>query len=317
MIAFVILVFVESQDVATPLPAALVQAAYEALGPRATVLVRPVDRETAAQALVGVGRQEGALAVARVSWAGGARLNGRVEVIVVETGRTQAQALAFEDSDPLPERGRALGLVLAALVRPEATSAPGDRAVPRPSEAVASVAPPPPPASPPRWALDAAVEGGFALGGAGSGAGGTVGFRWLPFRRVSFRLGARARFGQVGEAQATLLTLAGVAGVGVSVLEPRDGRRLGLGVRADALLLHESLSHLSSDDPESVRQGRMIPGASLLAEVRWSLSPVVSLLLAAGPEVAFGTTQVFVRQSQVAELAPFRAVIQGGLLATF
>ena len=70
MIAFVILVFVESQDVATPLPAALVQAAQEALGPRATVLVRPVDREMTDQVLVGLGRQEGALAVARVSWAG-------------------------------------------------------------------------------------------------------------------------------------------------------------------------------------------------------------------------------------------------------
>jgi len=33
--------------------------------------------------------------------------------------------------------------------------------------------------------------------------------------------------------------------------------------------------------------------------------------------VAFGTTHVFVREVEVAELAPLRAVIQGGLMAAF
>ena len=61
------------------------------------------------------------------------------------------------------------------------------------------------------------------------------------------------------------------------------GRRgpFRLGVRADALLLYESLSHLSSDDPEPVRRGRLVPGATALAEARWSLSPSVALFAAA------------------------------------
>jgi hypothetical protein len=82
-------------------------------------------------------------------------------------------------------------------------------------------------------------------------------------------------------------------------------------------LLYESISHLSSDDPEPVRRGRLVPGASVVAELYWSLSPAVSLLLAAGPEVAFGTTHVFVHQSEVAELGPLRLVIQAGVLASF
>jgi hypothetical protein len=40
-------------------------------------------------------------------------------------------------------------------------------------------------------------------------------------------------------------------------------------------------------------------------------------LLAAGPEVAWGTTRVFVRQTEVAHLSPVRVAVQAGLVASF
>ena len=318
MIPFIIFLFVEAPELTTPWPDALARAAEEALGSSATVSVRSFERDTPAPALVARARQEGAGAVARVSWAGTQRSHARLEVTLVANGRTVAEALTFEGADPLAERGRSLGLVLAALIKRERSAGDEPRAeTPRPDAPVTVSSPSPPTAPPPRWALDAAAEAGLAAWGAGSGAGGTVGLRWLASRRVGFRVGARGRFGQVGAAQGALMTLSGAAGVTVSLLQPRDGGRLGFGVRGEALLLYESISHLSSDDPEPVRRGRLVPGASVVAELYWSLSPAVSLLLAAGPEVAFGTTHVFVHQSEVAELGPLRLVIQAGVLASF
>src|SRR5581483_604065 len=173
-------------------------------------------------------------------------------------------------------------------------------------------APPAAPAAAPRWALDAAAEGGLAIGGSGSGAGGALGLRWQALRRVGLRLGVAGRFGQIGQAHATMMTFSAAGGVIASVLEPRPDRRLALALRADALLLYETLSHFSSDNDQPVRQGRLVPGATVMAELRWSLGTAAALLLAAGPEVVFGTTRVFVHDAEVTTLAPVRAVVLGG-----
>jgi hypothetical protein len=319
VIPFIIFLFVDAQDVTTAWPAALARAAEEALGSGATVSVRSFEHDTPAPTLIAEAQREGAAAVARVSWAGAQRSHARLEVTLIENGRTLAEGLTFEGSDPLAERGRSLGLVLAALVKRQRSANAEPRAeTPGPGAPVATTSSPPTPtAASPRWALDAAAEAALAASGAGSGVGGAVGLRWLASRRVGVRVGARGRFGQVGAAQGALTTLSGAAGVTVSVLQPGDGERLGLGVRGEALLLYESISHLSSDDPEPVRRGRLLPGASVVGELSWSLSPAVSLLLAAGPEVAFGTTHVFVHQAEVAELGSLRLVIQAGVLASF
>ena len=47
------------------------------------------------------------------------------------------------------------------------------------------------------------------------------------------------------------------------------------------------------------------------------MSPTLALLLAGGAEVAFGRTDVIVHLQKVAELAPFRLVVQAGLVAQF
>jgi hypothetical protein len=321
VIALLILVFVDAHDAATPLPGALARAAEEALGSGVSVSIRTVEQPPPIAGLADAGRAERAAAVARIAWTDERRTQARLEVIGAEGGPTRASNIAFADSDPLAERGRALGLVLAALVAPEKQARlereAAARGVAAPAPTVV-VAPPPPSTAPPRrFALDAAVEGGFALDGDGSGVGGALGLRWFAGHRLGLRAGVQARFGEVASAQATSLDLAAAVGLMMSVIPPSDERRFGLAVRADALLLYQSLSHLSQDDVAPVQSGRILPGAAALLEGQWAVSPTLALLLAGGAEIAFGRTDVIVHLQKVAELAPFRLMVQGGLVAQF
>ena len=322
MIALLILVFVDAHDAATPLPGALARAAEEALGSGVSVSIRTLDRPSPVTALADAARPEHAAAVARIAWSDERRSEARLEVMGADGGPTRASTIAFADSDPLAERGRALGLVLAALLAPEKQAHLEREAAARavtaaPAPTVVTSPPPSPPSQRHRLALDAAVAGGFALAGDGSGVGGALGLRWYAGRRLGLRAGVQARFGEVASAQATSLDLAAAAGLVVSVIPPSDERRFGLAVRADALLLYQSLSHLSRDDAAPAQGGRVLPGAAALLEGQWAVSPTLALLLGGGAEIAFGRTDVVVHLQKVAELAPFRLVVQGGLAAQF
>ena len=323
MIALLILVFVDAHDAATPLPGALARAAEEALGSGARVSIRTLDRPWPIMGLADAGRAEHAAAVARIAWTDERRTEARLEVIGADGGPTRASNIVFADSDPLAERGRALGLVLAALVAPEKqarlereAAAPREIAAPAPTV----VASPPPPLSsapPRRFALDAAAVGGFALAGDGSGVGGTLACAGMPpagsgcgsaGRRASARSPARRPPRWIWRPPRVW---------SVSVIPPSDERRFGLAIRADALLLYQSLSHLSQDDAAPAQSGRALPGAAALLEGQWAVSPTLALLLGGGAEIAFGRTDVIVHLQKVAELAPFRLVVQGGLVAQF
>jgi hypothetical protein len=316
VIPLVIIVFIDAHDAATALPAALTRAVEHALRIRPTVAVwQPAaDPEPS---LAERGRAAGSTVAARISWNDQTQLDARVEVVHVETGRADVRRVVFEPSDALAERGRTLGLLLASVIDPEARGA-AERAPPTPQpEQPPILASAPEPTAHHAWTVDAAAEGGFALGGSGSGMGGAAGVRWSLGRRLALRVGARGRFGHVGQAQASSSALAISAGALLAPLPADQNQRLGFAVRAEAMLLIESLTHLSSDDPEPVRQGHVLPGMCLLAEGFVRISPSVGLFAAAGPELAFGRTDVYVGPNRVAELAPLRLVVQAGLLAQF
>jgi hypothetical protein len=318
VVSLIILVFIEAQDPAPDLIAVLERTAEDALGPRTSVSVRPIVSDIPDSALIEIGHARRAWAVARVAWRGAQGLKARIDITLLDEGRSLSQPLTFEGSDPARERWRALGLVLASTLTKDAESHRGEArpdAAPMPA---LTLSPVPVPSSPqPGWGLDAAAEGGFPVDGAGTGAGGTLGLRWLAGGYAGLRAGVRARFSGVDAAQATMLGLAATLGGIFDLMHVGTDRRLVLAARADVMLLYEALSHLSPDDAARVRQARLLPGASALAEVRWSLSPTLALSLAAGPEVAFGTTRVFVHETEVNRLSPLRVVVQGGLVASF
>ena len=161
------------------------------------------------------------------------------------------------------------------------------------------------------------MESGIAVGGAGSGFGGAVGLGRRLTDRLRWRLGARARFGDVGEAQASALSAGLAAGLGFTARRAAERERLEVDLHLNALLLYEALSHFSSDDVDRVQRGRFLPGASLAVEAVYWLAPGAGVFLGAGPEVAFGRTDVVVHLQRVAELVPLRVSICGGLRMTF
>lgn len=327
MITFSILVLVGVQGDAPAFLASMSSAAERALGPGAEISVRTIADGTPDEEVIEAGRAARAGAVVRVRWVDGELLRARLEVTVLASSRHAVETLAFSPVDPLAERGRAIGLVIASLLRPdvepqvERTAAADERPAAAPiSPAAAAAAVPAAPTIAPashHRALDAAVEGGVAVGEQGSSWGGAFGYRWRPWPRLGGRIGMRARFGEVTEAQSSSLSAAIAAGLIGALVTSGDDRRFGLALRADALLLYESLSHLSDDDPTSVRRGRWLPGAALLAEASWAFGSNVAITFGSGAELAFGRTDVYVRQLKVAELAPLRFLLQGGLLVWF
>jgi hypothetical protein len=323
LIPLVILVFIDAHDAGTPLPIAIARAAEDALGVQTRVSIRTLPNDptlAASTALIDAGRAEHAAAVARIAWADDRRSEARLEILATEGRPARSSTIAFDASDPIEERGRAIGLVLAALLAPEKQARlqqeKAARSEAAPALAAAS-APPAPPSAPRHFALDAAAASGFAVDGVGSGMGGAIGLRWQPGKRIGARLGAQARFGEVSRALASTMDLAAAAGLVLFVVAPSEEHRLALAFRADALLLYESLSHLSQDDPEPVRGARLLPGATGLVEGQLALSPTLALMLSGGAELAFGRTDVFLHQEKVAELAPLRVVVQAGLVARF
>ena len=326
VVALFILVFLDAQDAGTQLPQGLVHAVEQALGPTATVSVRPLPAGVDERTLLTAARGEHAAVIARVNWSDVQRLQGTLELRVLADDRRVSQPFTFQAADPLLERGRALGLFIAALLAPPGT----DRRAPPRDEATArtEVAPEPPvsaavserasaPSPVGDWFLDAAAEGGIAVGGAGSGWGGTIGLGRRFAGRFGWRIGARARFGEVANAQADDLSAGLSMGVLVSMRQAAEGERVEIDLRLDGLLLYEALSHLSPDDVERVSRGRLVPGVGLVAEGRYLLRPGAAVILGAGPEVAFGRTDVFVHQGKVAELVPLRVAIHAGLRIAF
>ena len=318
MIALLILVFVDARDADSPLPGALARAAEEALGPDVSISIRKLAADQPMAALVESGRAEHAAFVARVTWSDERRSSARLEIAAGDGDVSRHSEIAFDGSDPLAEQGRALGLVLAALIAPE-KQARIERArppPPPPAAVVASIAPPAP--APARhFAIDAAAEGGFAFSGAGSGVGGAIGFRWHPANRVDLRIGFQARFGEVGSAQATELDMTAAAGLALYLVAPSDARRFALALRADAMFVYQSLNHLSSDDPGPSARAVRSRARACWRRASRALSPTLALALDVGPEAVFGRTDVYVRGEKVAEIAPLRLVVAGGLIARF
>jgi hypothetical protein len=165
-------------------------------------------------------------------------------------------------------------------------------------------------------ALEAFGSGALAVGGEGAGVGGGLGARLVPSERWGLHLGARARFGSIARAQSSSLELGAAAGAFVSLLSGA-AHAPDLDLRLDALLLWESLTHFSADDPTPVRQARFLPGAATALELAWPRGAPTAFHLAAGIEVAAGRTDVVVHRVKVTDLSPWRAVAELGFRTRF
>jgi hypothetical protein len=90
-----------------------------------------------------------------------------------------------------------------------------------------------------------------------------------------------------------------------------------LGVRADALLLVESLTHFDTDDPAPDRHSRVLPAADARLEASCLFTPGGAIVFATGPEIAMGTTDVYLNGRAVTKLPPLRLVVDVGIRVRF
>jgi hypothetical protein len=317
-VLLVFLVFVASADRGDEVTTSLAAALTQALGPDASVVLDvyrgppPTD-----MALAQAAHERRAGAVARISWSDPDHTRVAADLFVTARGDLLHRELTFTAHDSPAERGRAVGLVLAALLRgargPEARGP--DPASPPSSAAVAAAVDHKEVAGGPH-----AIEGfghlAVALGGAGTGLGGGLAARIYGTNGWGARLGLHARGGSVAEAQATSLSVALALG-GLRTLRDGGGPGWDLAARADLLLLYEAITHFSDDDPSPVRQGRFLPGAAALLEAQWRWAPGACLHLGLGLEAAFGATRIVVRGSEVTTVVPVRSVFEAGLRASF
>jgi hypothetical protein len=231
------------------------------------------------------------------------------------------RTVVFQSEDAPAERGRAVGFTLASMM-PEAAQAPPPTLPPTPppitTQPKPREAPPWTPDKPRRWlgSVDATVSGAFVPQEYGTGLGAQLGVSLL-WRRLGVRLGWSIRGGDVPPAQATALYMSGGLGLGVQIIRPNPHQRIGFQARIDALLLYQSLTHLSADDVSPAHQDRWLPGADAVLLGTFDLTSAAAVVVATGVETAFGTTQIVVGAAPVAQVFPVRILADIGVLARF
>ncbi len=298
--AVIVLLLVSRGDMQQPAMVALTRAAERALGPESRIVLHEQTAPLLDEEAMALAEQMRASVVVEVSWSDD-RGRAHLHVHFAERAGWLERDLAFSPGEPLVERGRTLGFEIASMV-PDL--APETR--PPPSEPERRA---PPPDSPERlkWAVDVAAIG--SLAGDASGVGGAIGGRWLSANGGFVRLGMAARFGQVATANASSMTLGPGAGLGWMW---GGSSRWRAGIRADGFALFTRLSRSMPDESRA----RWVPGLDLLAEVELDASPVL-LAFAAGPEYAFGKTEIRVGDTQTATLPRLRLTGELGLRLRF
>lgn len=265
------------------------------------------------------GTQKHASAVVELR-ADGNRVHARL--LLTSENRWIDRDVGFSDRDKPEERGRTLGFTVASMLplvpvqpidqRPP-NLPPDDHQVVRPPDV-----PPSPPLVPRRWigAIDARGSGAVSVGGAGTSFGATFAVELYPHRNIGVRLFTTPRFGELGAAQATLLTVQAGAGLSLEFGAARPGT-FGIGGRVDVFAGFIRVTHFSADDPEPAHLSRWLPGFDAALEGTFRVAPALAVVLGLGIEGFFGSTDVWVQGQPTATLSPFRALADLGIRARF
>jgi hypothetical protein len=311
--AMTLVVLIASRDAIDPATDALRTAAHAALGVDVDVLVHFVQEMPPDDVALETGRALSADAVAEVAWADADHRHAALHVHIQGANRWIDRDIGFDPADADVERGRTLGFAVAAMMPDEMrTRAPAPVEPPAATVSSADEGPArsanPHASHPSRGAIDLLAAG--AAGGDATGIGGQLVVRLYLDPHWALVGSAGGRVGQDSGAQATALFLFGGPGLSWRGL-PADSR-FRVGARLDLLAMRESLSRTGAD-----AQSRWLPGADLMAELSGQVTRGAALMLAAGGEGAFGTTDVFVRGQKVSTIPLLRLVASAGVELVF
>ena len=327
MKTLLVVIFVAVGEANHPATRGTARAARELLGADHEVQVREIDRVPDDAVAAAIGADLHAAAVIELAWEQPAHEQVRIRFHVEPRPGFSDRFIRFADSDDLAERGRTVGYAIASTIvgprdAPQTTAPPAVVPKPSPPDGGSFVASGAPPVSPgrertPRGAIDVTAAGALGISGPADGWGGSLSGRWYVAPALALRTGVSARGGQVSPAQATSLFLHAAAGAVWLPIVATPKRPFELGVRADALLMRDQLTHFDNDDVEPVTAMRWLPGGYLGAEGCWFFSASAGLLTGFGAELAFGQTDVTLHQQVVTTIPPVRLVFQVGVRAVF
>jgi hypothetical protein len=325
---------------------AMTGATHDALGPNAIVAVRDVTGTPSDSEALAVEQHENVDAVVELTWVDVRHQQASVRMHVVHDRRWVERSIGFLPSDADSERGRTLGFAIASIlpenpvvgeaaragsttspVGPDGTEPHGEPPPPpRPeSRPLSSAAPamsvPQPVAAPTlgrakesRIAVDALAIGSLGLNGSANSLGGSAALQWFAFRRLSLRIGAGLRGGDIDAAQATTLTMTVCAGPVFHLWRTNEPGSFGVSARVEYALVLESLTHFALG---TATKSRFLSGVDFVADGSWRVGSDVDIVAGAGLEDVFGTTYVVVAGKQVDSLPTLSPVAEVGLRLEF
>jgi hypothetical protein len=327
-----VVVMVAAGGAAEPTTLAIERAAGEALGRTARVVVReamgaPTDGEALAAASEA---NEGA--VVEVTWSDRGHRVAVLRVHLAGRRRWMGRTLGFGAADADSERGRTIGLALASML-PDAEPAPAPQEAPVPVETIARPSTrarsepepeiaetPAPDTSPPgafHYAMNLFGLGATALGSNMLTAGGGAAFETFLTPRFGLRIGGAVRGGDIQGAPAHTLTLMASAGLELHPWPTSSTRAVGASLRADYVLMNQTVTHSSAGGTDLSTMGRPLSGLDAVVEVEWRLGASADLLTGVGLEEMFATTYVDLNGKHMATLPPLSAFAQGGVRVRF
>jgi hypothetical protein len=351
--ASILAIVVAVGEASNPATVALRASAQESLGPETSILLVETVEPTNAQSLR-VQRELGAGAVVLLVWREAAHLHALLHLHVANANRWITREIGFSSRDKLDERGRTLGFTIGSVwpqtqtgarSPPEAKSPVEKRKAEAPTEDTPSTVLLPPavkvtravpprevgPAPAPSAGVAARAEmllfrpirigisalGAMGIGGPANGLGGGAESELFLTRDFGFRIGASVRVGSISELPGRDLVSSLTAGLEWWPLPISSDRRMGFGLRADALALHHQVSATTAGQAES--QGRFLLGADLLVVVALRLTSRVEFVAGVGSEMAFGTTEIRTGSTHqtVATIPALREIAEAGIRLGF
>lgn len=339
MHAIVLLLLVDpSPDVAT---SALTAASIDGLVGRAELVVEHVKSTPPDDQAVARATQLKADVIVEVTWPSGDDSRAHLHAHLRRTSPWVDRDLGFAATAPAWERGRAIGLAIAAMVPDDepAPPIPTSPTSPTPPTPPTSNTPTPPtastsprtppvrdagmvertptaptPSAPSRVVIGAFGELAPSGGGEGFGGGARVDVSGSLTPRLLARASAGTRFEPFPDARAHVSTFGAGGGLALQLFTLADGSTLV--ARADLLATYVTVLR-DRRDGSTERHGRFVPAAALFAEGSLALSPHASLVVALGVELAFGTTTIAVADDSTFALPRARPLGQLGFRWAF
>ena len=347
MSASVLAILVAVGEASNPATATLRATAQESLGPGTSILLVETVEPTDAESLR-IERELGAGAVILVVWREAVHLHAVLRLHVANSNRWITREIGFSPHDTLEERGRTLGFAIGSIwpetetgarsppepKSPEVRSPIEGSRAPLTAQPPSEVKPPRPvmsragdPAVVPNAGLTARAEmppfravrvgisavGAMGIGGPATGLGGGADGELFWARGFVVRVGASVRMGSISELPGRDLVSSLAVGLEWWPLPTLSVRRLGFGLRGDALAIHHQVSATIAGQSET--QGRLVPGADLLVTAACRLTSRVEFIAGLGSEMAFGTTEIRTGSTYqtVATIPALREIAVAGL----